>query len=1070
MRSVSVRFRTAALAALFVLGALAMGVWSSETFGVPAQGSDDLIPTPTLGPEGFGPVFHEHPHDGHGHSHDDYEWWVVGDDGAAARYEGGGRSHWHTHPAGGEDSEPEILAGGECRAFGAGGSLFHSVFVDGGNAPLTYELTDSDGAVVPIETRWDGADATAGNWAYALDGLRQTFLSLEDHVWQEPYYTSPSGGERVRFSDQYGHRVEHEGVYALTLDPDEIRGDGRCYWFELTVRDSDGDRAVARLGLSVGVGYEADDEDMPTATPTYTVTPTYMATATIPAAPMEAALVVPDTPTATRMPEVAAQSTCSFRVSPLGLSGQGYGTESTHCDSSSKSGFKAGYLYFRLTERSMLSITVRNDSSGGASPSEIILRSGRVTSGSSIASNAGSPPSLSSVDLLMGNYTLEIIGPEAGVTINSRYTYVSTPLSTPTATGTATPTPTATGTATPTPTSTATATLGPIVHRHGHSGPGHDESRMVNHHDHTHSSFDWYRWSTGRYSRNTPTPPPHKVRISGSVSHWHEHSRPVPNQDSTPSVLSVNGNSLNLTFVGLQGRLSYLVNDGNRPVKVELIAPDGSVIRGPVQAVGTRNSTNWKWVLEGLELRSRPGSYATNLIWGRSYSSSASRRVGIPYSNQYGYISRISNNYIWLTGPLYDRNRGRITQGLKLRLTDADGDERDYQLNIRFHTPTPTSTATPTVTPTPTHTATPTVTPTPTHTATPSPRPPLFSVDKLNPLEGQPVTLSADKPADNAHHGNISQTRYQGCFDDDAADAAACGDWRSVTKSGESYSSPIARFYRATVRYASVAWSGVSVAIKVTWHAATVTFSPASLSLRENEGVQLENGSNPESLFAHDEFLYGLGGRDWKLHKINPATGATEYLGALGGKVSDVLAHSESTNGAAVVDGNPYVLSFRGNPRELYLNKIDMSKKEVSDRVKITESDGGAFTKRLHSVVSDGTTLWIIDRAVLRSVNLTTGVASAGRPIPGLEIASAPRGQLHRWPPAAAYRAGQIYAFYREPTRGWRFKPTGCGDNRLNVCGAARLNAYGAYDSAETLGGIIYGVSGGRLHRIDPES
>ena len=282
MRSVSVRFRTAALVAVFVLGALAMGVWSSDTFGVPAQGADDLIPTPTLGPEGFGPVFHIHPHDGHGHSHDDYEWWVVGDDGAAARYECGGRSHWHKHPAGGEDSEPEILADGECRAFGAGGSPFHSVFVDGGNAPLTYELTDSDGAAVPIETRRDGVDASADNWAYALDGLTQTFLSTEDHVWQEPYYTSPDAGERVRFSDQRGHRVEHESVYALTLETGEVRGDGRCHWFDLTVRDADGDTASARLGLRVGFRGAADDS-IPTATRTYT------ATATIPAARMEAA-------------------------------------------------------------------------------------------------------------------------------------------------------------------------------------------------------------------------------------------------------------------------------------------------------------------------------------------------------------------------------------------------------------------------------------------------------------------------------------------------------------------------------------------------------------------------------------------------------------------------------------------------------------------------------------------------------------------------------------------------------------------------------------------------------------
>ena len=911
MRSVSVRFRTAALAAALVLGALAMGVWSSETFGVPAQGSDDLIPTPTFGPDGFGPVFHEHPHDGHGHSHDDYEWWVVGNDGTAARYEGGGRTHWHKHPAGGDDSEPEILAGGECRAFGAGGSLFHSVFVDGGNAPLTYELTDSDGAVVPIETRWDGEDASAGNWAYALDGLTQTFLSLEDHVWQEPYYTSPSGGERVRFSDQYGHRVEHESVYALTLDLDEIRGDGRCHWFGLIVRDADGDTAVARLGLRVGVKSVVSGEDRRTATPTYT------ATATIPAAPMEAALVVPDTPTATSTPEVAAQS-----------------------------------IY------------------------------------------------------------------------------------------------------------------GPIVHRHGNVDHGlgshsdHDEKRSVTHHGHTHSVFRWVEPNRRHYERNTPTPTPKPLEVRDNVSHWHKHD--MPRVDSTPSLFTnyvAWGPRLSLPFVkhgGSRNYHTYVINDGNRPVNAELIGPDGSIISGGVQFRGSPIATNWRWVLEGVSLRERFDSMESNLYWSQ-YRPARNWRASIPFSDQYGYT--ITDPYrMIISGPSHTRGDGR-RYNLILRLTDADDDVRDYRLSVRVVTATPTPTSTPTVTPTPTY------------TATPSPRPPLFSVDKPNPLVGQSVTLSADEPSDNAHHGDISQsqTRYERCFDDDAANAAACGDWRRVAKSGESYSSPIARFYRATVRYASGAWSGVSAAIKVTWHAATVTFSPASLSLMESEGVQLQNGFNPESLFAHNGFLYGLGGGDWKLYKINPATGATEDLGVLGGKASDALANGESTNGAAVVNGNPYALSFRGSPRELYLNKIDMSNNEVAERLKITKSNGDALTNRLHSVVSDGTTLWIIIRGGLRSVDLTTGVASAGRTIPGLEIATG-AAQLGYLPPAAAYRAGQIYAFYREPTRGWRFKSTGCGDNRLNVCDAVHLNAYGTYESAETLGGVMYGVSGGRLHRIDPES
>ena len=482
-----------------------------------------------------------------------------------------------------------------------------------------------------------------------------------------------------------------------------------------------------------------------------------------------------------------------------------------------------------------------------------------------------------------------------------------------------------------------------------------------------------------------------------------------------------------------------MINDGNLPIRAELIGPDGSVISGGVEFRGSRSVTNWRWVLEGVSLSERFDSMEHNLYWSQ-YRLARNWRAQIPFYDQYGYT--ITDPYrMIISGPRHTRGDGR-RYNLILRLTDADDDVRDYRLRVRVVTATPTPTYTPTVTLTP--------------------RPPLFSVDKLNPLEGQSVTLSADKPSDNAHHGNISQTRYQGCFDDDAADAAACSDWQSVTKSGESYSSPIARFYRATVRYASGAWSGVSAAIKVTWHAATVTFSPASLSLRENDGVQLRNGFNPESLFAHDGFLYALGGGDWKLHKINSATGVTEDLGVLGGRASDALANGESTNGAAVVNGNPYVLSLRGSPRELHLNKIDMYKNEVAYRVKITESDGGAFTKRLHSVVSDGSMLWIIDHASLRSVNLTTGVASAGLAIPGLEIASAPDAQLHRLPPAAAYRAGQIYAFYREPTRGWRFKPT--------EGGATRLNAYSFYESAETLGGIIYGVSGGRLHRIDPES
>ena len=1064
MRSVSVRFRTAALVAVFVLGALAMGVWSSDTFGVPAQGADDLIPTPTLGPEGFGPVFYIHPHDGHGHSHDDYEWWVVGDDGAVSRYEGGGRSHWHKHPAGGDDSEPEILVDGECRAFGAGGSPFHSVFVDGGNAPLTYELTDSDGVAVPIETRWDGVDASADNWAYALDGLTQTFLSMEDHVWQEPYYTSQDAGERVRFSDQRGYRVEHESVYALRLEPGEVRGDGRCHWFELTVRDADGDTAAARLGLRVGVGRAADDDSMPTATPTYT------ATATIPAAPMEAILVVPDTPTATSTPETAAQSTCpnllvrDITGSLDSLEFWQVG-ELFNCDSSI-SGSKAAYYSFSFsgTAGRRLGISASNSSS-------IKLRRGRTRSGSIIASR----------DLYSGTYTVEIVS--AGSQFTNTWltiqqirllpplTPTPTKTATPTATGTAThtltstwtptgptftPTRTATRTPTVTYTPTATGTYAPIVHRHSHLC--HDEDLRVNHHDHIHGSFDWYRWSTGRYGTNTPTPTPRAFEVSANASHWHKHDRPGPNQDSTPSLvfgyLSNHALSSNFSVAFVRGGdngQTYAINDGNRPIKAELIAPDGSVISGSVQSSCPCNAGNWKWVLEGVSLSS-PYDYITGRIWPESYSFSNRRRESIPFSNQYGYT--VTDPYrIRINGPGYTRGSGG-SYPLTLRLTDADEDVRDYRLSVRVVTATPTPTSTPTVTPTPTY------------TATPSPRPPLISVDKPDPLVGQSVTLSVDKPSDNAHHGNISSANYQACADDDAVSATACGDWEGIDDSLETSFSPIAKFYRATVRYASGALSGVSNAIKVTWHAAAVTFSPTSLFLTEDEGTQLQNDFSPEYLFAHNGRLYGGGGGDWVLREINPTTGAVTSLGALGTPIGSPGA-SGHARGAAVVGGKPYVMSTRvvDGERELYLNEIDVVNMTAAEKVKITRLNGSekeALRNGIHSVVSDGTTLWIIIGSSLRSVDVDTGVSSVVRSVPGIAISGS--AQTSRLPPAAAYHNGQIYAFYSDPTRGWRFEPTqGSGS-------ATRLSSYLFYQCAETLGGVIYGVSGSRLHRIDPES
>lgn len=177
----------------------------------------------------------------------------------------------------------------------------------------------------------------------------------------------------------------------------------------------------------------------------------------------------------------------------------------------------------------------------------------------------------------------------------------------------------------------------------------------------------------------------------------------------------------------------------------------------------------------------------------------------------------------------------------------------------------------------------------------------------------------------------------------------------------------------------------------------------------------------------------------------------------------------ETTNGAAVVDGTPYVLSYGSflneegrTERALYLNKVDVSNNTVTARVRITKSDGTGVLNRLHSLVSDGTTLWIIIGRGLRSVDVTTDVASEVRSIPIPEsVTLSVRAQTRRLPPAAAYYDGQIYAFYEEPTRGWRFKPS--------EGSAVRLNAYSFYSSTETLNGVIYGVSGGRLHHIDSE-
>ncbi len=352
-------------------------------------------------------------------------------------------------------------------------------------------------------------------------------------------------------------------------------------------------------------------------------------------------MVVPDTPTATSTPETAAQSTCSSSSQPRQLS-FGWTTESLSSGSGSKS-----FCLANPRSRLVLSIT---DTSGNQLSSDYgIELGGRSASGSAQLT----------MDLDAGSYTLRIRGPQSfsgwvtlivhSVTAVSTLTPTPTKTATPTATGTATKTPTptwtptgptftptrtATRTPTITRTPTATGTYAPIVHRHGHSG--HDEERSVTHHDHTHSSFSWYRWSTGRYGTNTPTPTPRAFEISSNAFHWHKHDK--PNADSTPSLIaSYGGYNLSrnpsVSFVSRYGNSqSYVINDGNRPVRAELIGPDGSVIRGSVRSSQPHNATNWKWVLEGVSLTS-PADYITNRIWHWSYSSSNHGRVSIPFSN-----------------------------------------------------------------------------------------------------------------------------------------------------------------------------------------------------------------------------------------------------------------------------------------------------------------------------------------------------------------------------------------------------------------------------------------------------
>ena len=179
-------------------------------------------------------------------------------------------------------------------------------------------------------------------------------------------------------------------------------------------------------------------------------------------------------------------------------------------------------------------------------------------------------------------------------------------------------------------------------------------------------------------------------------------------------------------------------------------------------------------------------------------------------------------------------------------------------------TATPTPTVTATLTPTPTNTPQAANAATPTPTPTPTPRLMSLSADSTNPSVGQLVVLSANEPADNAHHGDINWTTFDQC-DEEVDGAAGCDEsewttvelrcryansWRETYPSlyrnkcfnGAERNSALARylnpktiFYRAHGYYESAVALGwprsskrYSNILKVVWHASTATPTPTA--------------------------------------------------------------------------------------------------------------------------------------------------------------------------------------------------------------------------------------------------
>ena len=211
-------------------------------------------------------------------------------------------------------------------------------------------------------------------------------------------------------------------------------------------------------------------------------------------------------------------------------------------------------------------------------------------------------------------------------------------------------------------------------------------------------------------------------------------------------------------------------------------------------------------------------------------------------------------------------------------------------------------------------------------------------------------------------------------------------------------------------------------------------------------GVVAQNGFYASYLFSHSGRLYGGGGLNGRIYRIDTRTGRAVSVG-----IADALV-GINARGAAVVRGVPYILSRSGS---LLLWRLDMDSLTATQVGAITGTGFG------HSLVSDGYTLWMVSGANLYTIDTATAATARAPIATGIQLSSV-GGQTARQPTGAAYYNGQVYAFYHPNTGGWRFDPS--------VGAASKLPISKFYQAAETLGEYIYAQAGGYLYRVHPET